>query len=170
MFNFDQLDRRVSVSHRAGRTRIFIRRRNDWEKYVWQFAISTVACASLLFTFWSRFGRSYSSPEIFYFLLLAGIVMLAFCIATLIAIWGAFGTEEIVVLNGTLHWTRNALWLKRDFHTALSDIKDVSAKTRFGIDNWVQITCKSGIYEIGQAILASEASEIEHALWRCVPR
>src|SRR5437762_938445 len=71
------------------------------------------------------------------------IWMLRFCLQ------GAFGTEEIVIGNGTFLWIRKSLWLTRKVEAADSDITGIAAKKYWGGWGRVDISVKQRAYSIG---------------------
>jgi hypothetical protein len=169
MFRADQIERRVSISHRGGKVRIFIaRRKNRRSSFLATFVFATAVFVFTLSSFWPGLSQRWSRDTI-YFMVFPGIFALVCFIISRGAFWDAFGTEEIVAGGGTFQWKRQALWWKRHFQTALSDVEEVSAKSQLGLAG-VQLTCKRGTYELGSGILPSEAADIERALRRFLLR
>ncbi len=80
------------------------------------------------------------------------------------ALWGSFGVEEVVVSQGTLHWHRKALWWKRNFEAAESEITNVISKTPWIGSNHVEFVYRGRSYSIGDMILRDEAAEVADAL------
>jgi hypothetical protein len=80
-------------------------------------------------------------------------------------IWEVFGVEEVIVQDGTLRWTRTALFWKRRFETITADISSVEAITPWhSLRNRVEFTAHRRRYTIGTKLLSSEARELASAL------
>jgi hypothetical protein len=152
MFDFNKrFARRVFISRTHGALTIAIRRRNDHLAEVVATVWSTAFFAICLL------GVLLSRPQVgesthpLRFLILAPFV-LVFCFLTGIGLWRAFGTEEIIVKDGTFHWTRKILFWRRHFQVGQTDVTDIIAR-----DNHVQFTVKGRFYSVGDGLLVDEA-------------
>lgn len=81
------------------------------------------------------------------------------------SIWALFGVEEVIVQDGTLRWTRTALFWKRRFETVTANISSVEAITPWhSLNNRVAFIVSERRYTVGQKLLRDEAMELASAL------
>jgi hypothetical protein len=155
MFDFSKhFARRVFVTRTHSELTIAIRRHNDHLSELLGTVCSTAVFAMFLLVALSSRPQVGESTHPLRFLILAPFV-LVYSFFTGIGLWRAFGTEEIIVRNGTFHWTRKALWWKRHLQAWQADVTDVVAKS-----NHVQFTVKGRQYSVGDGVLGDEAIKI----------
>jgi hypothetical protein len=86
-----------------------------------------------------------------------------------IAVWRAFGVEQITVEGGVLSWTRTALWWVRKVEIPTTDITEVKAITPWhALSNRVECTAHKRRWMIGDMLLKDEttalAEQLRHAV------
>jgi hypothetical protein len=92
-----------------------------------------------------------------------------YIIALAIALWGAFGIEELSAPADSLRWTRTVLKWSRTIEIPLSEILEVKAVTPwYGMDNTVQVSTAGKQLRIGKKLLRDEALDIEGHLRHAV--
>src|SRR5581483_10786934 len=97
-----------------------------------------------------------------YILPVFALGLMCYVIAIGMAVWGAFGVEEIVVEAGTLRWTRTRIIL-------FTDITAIKAITPwYGLDNTIEITAGGKQRRLGDKLLRDEAIEVAKHLRRAV--
>ena len=129
------------------------------------FTVFTFAFGYLCTVFVPAFFRVRSLKDWLCLLPFAGFSVLWYVIVSRFSLWRSFGVEEVILSQGTLQWHRKALWWKRNFEAAQSEITDVISKTPWhALSNHVEFVCRGRSYSIGDMILRDEATEIAHAL------
>ena len=168
MFNNDKyLRRRVFASHTHGIYNARIERQNARSFYFWWASLWTVGfvlfCDMVV-------GAATSHPhDLAYILPILLIAVVGYAITLLIAAWGAFGVEEIVVEAGVLRWTRIVLKWKRTVIIPLGEINEVRAITPWhALNNHVQLIAKGKERTIGQKLLRDETTDLAQQLRRVV--
>jgi hypothetical protein len=165
MFTFDQhLRKRVSIRHRGGAR---IERQNSRPLYFWLLCVSTAMFAMFCNMI---FDTARRHPEgLGYILAMLALGLTGYLIVLAIAVWGAFGVEEIIVEAGALHWKRTALKWSRTRDIPLDCITEIRAITPWhGRDNTVEVTADGAQYQIGDRLLRDEAIELAQHLRRAV--
>jgi len=168
MFNVDKyLRRRVTIRHLHGRSSIRIERQNSRGRYFWTLCFTTAAFLLFCDTI---FDTSRRRPNyIPYILPVFALGLMCYVIAIGMAVWGAFGVEEIVVEAGTLRWTRTAWKWKRTRIILFTDITAIKAITPwYGLDNTIEITAGGKQRRLGDKLLRDEAIEVAKHLRRAV--
>ena len=159
------LARRVSISHRNGSVVIRIRRNNRWKRAVFALFAVTIVCLYFSSIFLRGFFRIHSVVESFYLLPFIAFIVVWYIIGARIALWRAFGVEELTIGHGRLHWERTAWKWRRSFDGSLPDISQVKAKIPWhGLANRVEFTCEKRQWAIGDMLLQDEAKEIANEL------
>jgi hypothetical protein len=159
------LRRRVVAHHAHGVYSARIQQQNARSFYLWIVCLGTVF---LLLFCDMVFGATRRHPQHLAYILPVLVIALAgYVIVLLIAVWGAFGVEELVVDAGALRWTRTALIWKRTVIIPVGDITEVRAITPWhGLKNHVQLTAKGKERTIGQKLLRDEAMDLAQQLRR----
>ncbi len=170
MFNTSKyLSRRVRISKRGSVLRVRIERQNSRDYYCWVVCFSTIALA----LFYNMlYGATLLHPgEALYILPLFVLGLTGYILALAIAIWGAFGVEEIVMEAGVLRWTCTALKWTRTREIPSVDITEIKAITPwYGLDNTVELTANGRCLTIGDKLLHDEAIQLAHELRQAIAR
>jgi uncharacterized membrane protein len=161
--------RRVSIRHKHGALLIRIERHNDRATYIIllaAFSAGFVFFCSVLIPPFFRFGFS---KEVLILLPFVGFLVLWYLLGLRLGVWRAFGVEEMSVSGGALHWSRTALFWKRDFETATADVTEVRAVTPWhSLSNRVEFTSLGQRHALGDMLLRDEANELAHELRRAL--
>jgi uncharacterized membrane protein len=157
--------RRVSIRHQHGALLIRIKRHNDRTTQIILVVGFTAGFAYFCSVLMPPFFRFGFSKEVLILLPFVGFLILWYLIGLRFSVWRAFGTEEISVNGGILHWTRTALCWKRDFETATADVTEVRAVTPWhSLSNRVEFTSRGRQHAVGDMLLRDEANELAHEL------
>lgn len=168
MFNVDNhLRRRVSIRHIHGKFSVRIERQNSRSLYFWMMCLTSVGfflfCDMLLDT-----SRRHAN-DILYISPVLALGLTCCVIGLAIAVWGAFGVEEIVVEAGTLRWTRTALKWRRTNDICIADVTEVNAITPWHrLDNTVEVIAHHRRQRIGDKLLQAEAIELANQLRQAI--
>ncbi|HLY99242.1 MAG TPA: hypothetical protein VKT33_09280 [Candidatus Angelobacter sp.] len=168
MFNFDKyLRRRVSIRHLHGKSSVRIERQNSRGWYFWMMCV--ISAGFVLFCD-MLFDTARRNPDdILYCLPLLALGLTCYGIGLAIAVWGAFGVEEIVVEAGALRWTRTALKWRRTRDIPIEAITEIRAITPwYGLDNAVEVTARCRRQRIGDKLLQDEAIELAKHLRKAI--
>ena len=168
MFNIDKyLRRRVSIHHVSGASTIRIERQNSRGQYFWMMCLGTV-----VFSLFCNilFDTARRHPDnLLYILVVLALGLTCYFIGIAIAVWGAFGVEEIVVKAGAIHWKRTALKWSRTRDIPVERITIIRAITPWhGLHNTVEITMDGNRQQIGDRLLHDEAIELARHLRKAV--
>jgi len=102
---------------------------------------------------------------VLYILPFLGFVLLWYLIGLRLAVWRAFGIEEITVAENVMCWTRTAFIWKRELKVSTKDITEVKAVAPWHALSYnVEFTASGNRHSIGDMLLRDEASDIAHAL------
>lgn len=165
LFTFNHLRRRLILSHVHGTLHARIAPQNE-KSGPWSVLLFTVVLVFAAgFTFLPGCFHTPGSPSLACVLIflvpLLSVGLILFCGS----IWALFGVEEVIVQDGTLRWTRTALFWKRRFETATADISRVEAITPWhSLNNCVAFAAHGSRYKIGAKLLREEAIQLASAL------
>lgn len=168
MFRNDRyFRRRVFAQNSHGVYSARIERQNAKAFYVWWACLWTVGFG--LFAD-MVIGAIRNHPRDATFILpILVIALVGYAITLLIAVWGAFGIEEIVVETDSLRWNRIALKWKRTIVIPLRDITDIQAVTPWhALENHVEVITSRRHHAIGEKLLRDEAIELAQQLRKVV--
>jgi hypothetical protein len=155
----------VHINQKVGRLNVLIERQNSRGWYFWIICLSTVGFGLFSDTLWSSALRRapYLTLSMF------ALALTGYILAIAIAVWGAFGVEELSVVAGSLRWTRTALTWTRAKDIPLADITEIKAITPWhGLDNTVEVTTGRKQRRIGGKLLRDEALELAQHLRHAV--
>jgi uncharacterized membrane protein len=140
-----------------------IERQNSRGFYFWIICLSTAMFALFCDMV---YGASLRHPnDVLYIFPVFGLGLTCYVLALAIAVWGAFGVEEIVVEAGSLRWTRTALKWSRIRDIPIAEITEIKAITPwYGLDNTVEVTAAGKQQRIGDKLLRDEAVQLAHKL------
>jgi len=169
VLTFNQLRRRVSITHQHGALVVHIARHNQRLLYIVMVLGFTVAFLYFFYLFASPFFRRPFSENWLYMLPFLTFVLLWYFVGMRVAGWRAFGVEEIVIEGDTLRWTRTALFWKRRLEIPTKEITHVVAVTPWHrLSNHVEFTALGRQRTIGDMLLGDETTELAHALKKSV--
>jgi hypothetical protein len=165
LFTFNHLRRRVSISHAHGTVHARIAPQNKksgpWSVLLFMVVFGFAAG----FTFLPGCFHRPTSPSLACVLIFLVPLVSVGLILFFGSIWALFGVEEVIVQDGTLRWTKTALFWKRRFETITADISSVKAITPWhSLSNRVEFTAQGRRYRIGAKLLRDEAIELAAAL------
>lgn len=109
------------------------------------------------------------SRDVLYILPFLGFIVVWYVIGLRLAVWRAFGVEQIVVEGGALCWTRTALcWIRR-VEIPTTEITEVKAITPWhGLSNHVEFIAHNRRRIIGDMLLHDETTELAEKLKHAV--
>jgi hypothetical protein len=157
------LRRRVHISHQSGHLNVRIARQNSWGVYVWMAILSTVMfgefCSIMV-------GAQRTHPhDGLYILPVFGLGLAGYLIAITIAVWGAFGIEEIEIKGNVLRWRRTALKWSHTRDIPVADITEINAVTPWhGLRNTVELIASGKSRYVSGKLLRDEAIELTQHL------
>jgi hypothetical protein len=115
------------------------------------------------------YGALRHRDDVFYLLPLFALALICYLLALAMAVWGAFGIEQIAVEAGSLRWTLSALKWTRTRHIPTTDVTEIRAITPWhGLNNTVEVTAAGKQQRIGDKLLHDEAVELAKHLRRAV--
>ena len=168
MFNVGKhLRRRVSIRHFHSTFSVRIERQNSRGVYYWMICLTSVMfvlfCNTLL-----EAARQHPEDTL-YILPVLVLGLTGYVIGLAVAVWGAFGVEEVAVEAGILRWTRTALKWIRTREIPVQDVTDIRAITPWhGLDNTVEVTAHRRRHRIGERLLREEAMELANHLQQTI--
>ena len=151
------------MNQSSGRLSVRIERQNSRGIYVWMAILGT----AMFLAFCELPIHAYRlHPQAV--LYIAPIIVLAvtcYLIAIAIALWGAFGVEEVDIEGDVLHWRRSALRWERTRTIPLAAITEIKAITPWhGLGNSVELIAAGKVRNIGKKLLRDEAIELAQHL------
>jgi hypothetical protein len=157
------LRRRVFIDHSHGRLHIRILHGHRKDLAIFGVLLSSLFVVLTGSMFIAPVRRAGWSMDLLYLLPLI-LLAVAYYIVLRIAIWMAYGREEIVVEGDDLRWTCIALWLRDELRAAASEVTEVKAVTPWHGRNFVELTTRGRTYRIGDPMLRDEAIQLAHAM------
>lgn len=159
--------RRVSISHRRNAVVIHIKRHNRWKLNIFLLLCFTAGFVVFFSVFLKGLFRIHSATESLYLLPFFIFIFVWYGLALRIGLWRSFGTEELILENGHIHWERTAWKWHRILDASLSDISDVKARTPWhALSNRVEFVCTGRCHTVGDMLLQDEAKDIAQELQR----
>lgn len=96
-------------------------------------------------------------------------ILLWYVVGVRIALWRAFGVEQITMERGVLSWVRTALFWMRRLEIPTAEITSVKAITPWhALSNRVEFTASGHRRCIGDMLMRDEATELAHELTRAI--
>jgi hypothetical protein len=149
------------LKQRHGGLVIEIARHIDWLTYLMMLAAFTSAFLFMTYIFVAPFFRQPFDSKTLVLLTPIAFIVTWYVIALRVGIWRAFGVERIVLENGLQHWTRTALFWKRNLDTPVKDITAVNPVTPWhGLSNHVEFITHGKRQKIGDMLSHSETWEL----------
>jgi hypothetical protein len=166
MFSFNAHQRRLSIKHdKNGAFSVTISRNNNANTYIFMLILCTGIFVWFASLFVSGLMRRPLSSDALYVLLFAAFIALWYSIALRVSLWRSFGTEEVIVEDGKLRWTRKALFWVRRLEIPTQGITGVDAVTPWhALSNRVEVTALGRRQKIGDMLLRDEAMELAQRL------
>ena len=168
MFNSSQknFQRRVHISHKHGAFIVQIARHNDRSTYIMMLLMFTAVFVFFIYIFIHPFfNRTATLNDLFYISPFIAFVLWWYVVGVRIAVWRAFGIEQITVDGGLFMWTRTALFWKRKLEIPPAEVTSVKAITPWhALSNRVEFTAADRRRCIGDMLLRDEAMDIAHEL------
>jgi len=163
------LRRRVSVSHNRGAVVVQIRRHNQSTFYIFSLLAIAAVFIFLCSVFVPPLLRNFSLHALAYSLPFLAFIMVWFVIGLRIAVWRAFGVEQIVISEGMFQWTRTALWWKREVKIPIRTVTEVKAVTPWhALSNRVELTADGRRQTVGDMLSLDETTELAHEMRRAI--
>jgi hypothetical protein len=162
------LRRRLHVAHKSDGLSVRIDRQNTRGLYLWMMCLCTVGFALFCNMLW---GASIRHPhDVLYATLPMFILgLVCYILALAIAIWGAFGVEDVSTQASSLRWTRTALKWSRTIDIPIAEITEIKAITPWHrLDNSVEVNTVRQQRRIGGKLLRDEALELAKHLRHAV--
>ena len=160
---------RVSVNHNRGAAVVQIRRHNQRTFYI--FSLLAITTGFILFcsVLIPPLLHNFSLHALAYLLPVLAFVLVWFAIGLRIAVWRAFGVDQIIIDGGVFKWKRTALSWKRVVEVPINTISEVRAVTPWhGLRNRVELTVGGRHQTIGDMLLRDESTELALALRRAI--
>lgn len=161
------LRRRVHIDRGGGSLRVRIDHQNARGIYFWTICLCTVAFALLS---GMLLHTSLRHPDdVTDMALLYALVVTSYAIALVMALWGAFGTEEIAIEAGNLRWTCKALNWTHTRDIPIAEITEIRAVTPWhGLRNCLKVVASGKQRKIGDKLLRDEAIELAQHLHQAI--
>ena len=166
MFTFQgKLRRRVLINHKHGALTVRIERHNDRALYIAMLTAFTAAFAFCMYIFVRPFFHGAGVKDLVLFSPFIAFILVWYLVGLRIAVWRAFGVEEITIEGGRLRWTRTALFWSRKLDIPATDVTEIKAVTPWhALSNRVEFTARGRHRSIGDMLLRDEANELAREL------
>ena len=162
--------RRVSVQQGDRDTLVVeIARHKNWLMSIFGLAWFTAFFSVFEFEFIAPFFREpLSSQNLVLFPVIAFIALVYF-LGARVAMWRAFGVEQILIENGVFSWTRKALFWRRKLELRVVEITAIRTATPWhNLSNRVELTAQNRHFRIGDMLRRDETYELAWCLRRAI--
>jgi hypothetical protein len=170
MFDFQRnRRRRVFINHKHGALTVRIERHNDRTLYIFMLTAITTAFVFFMYMFVHPFFHGAGVKDLLLFSPFIAFILAWYLIGLRVAVWRAFGVEQVMVKGGFLHWTRRALFWKRNVEISATDVTEVRAITSWhALSTRVEFTAHKHRRVIATSLLHDETKELTKQLRRAI--